>query len=939
MLPPKCRFKSRHLGLVEFLRADTDADTPPLAQSPPRDCFTPNGRKQRCNLEMAGQRAVEQAKRRHSEKLREAEKKRLGLEWRAHRAKRAVLSSVSKNASWLQRHMGDAPARPNSGNAKREDTGDVPTSCPSTEMTPSSSSSDVPDALVARRLSVNAKVESSIQAAVNRNRRRDSRIITGKDEWKRFNKVAADAKIFSVIGGYPDLKDALRRRGWVENTVPESRCYDFRWSLKASDIDFEHLDEGQVVNHFVKNREITTKVGLTLNLRANSVDADSYYPRSFHISCPLDKGDFLLDYIATKAQAVLVNFHNECTRLDGVQSETYSEEIIRLCLDMCKRSLQDIHDVIDNPSLSNTAWSVLPQEWELLKKVCLDNPAVWEDEDPDCIVMDFLEQLKITHGLSKPKKEKYGKEDKKKKDSKTKNSKVAANPVPQKMPYFMNETNVGKHLARETHWVVHELSMKESGGPKAWRSLQCGRNAWIIKPAAASRGRGIQMMRNLSQILKATDGEDSQWICQKYLENPQLIHGYKFDIRQWVLVTDWNPLTVYLWKQPYVRFAGVKYDGNLQDTTDVMHLVNNSVVKNAKTFSDYNSDLDTSGYMWFYQTYQKWLHETYCAEDLHHSPFIHEPPYTCEKFDVKWEKVRFTAPADEDDAEDQAADSGEEQKAGEPKADDEPSANTEPSAGGEIEEKEEIAAEPKSEDIASSEEIANSEEEPAGDETSNRECGDAECDEESGAEKCTDGPPVADAPGCAKPPATASCPCAENPDVSPCGDIWNDVIVPQMEDIILWSLASVQDTVEHRKASCELYGYDFMVSDDRDSKVWLTEVNSSPAMDYSTRVTTPLVKQVMEETCRILIDNAPETSTEWTRMRLGPHVPARPRIPVGSMEILGVRCPSKKMPKKKKKKLTETPTESTTVTPSGTPKCVPPVVPKKKKKKKKESVA
>lgn len=41
---------------------------------------------------------------------------------------------------------------------------------------------------------------------------------------------------------------------------------------------------------------------------------------------------------------------------------------------------------------------------------------------------------------------------------------------------------------------------------------------------------------------------------------------------------------------------------------------------------------------------------------------------------------------------------------------------------------------------------------------------------------------------------------------------------------------------------------------DEDLNPWLIEVNSSPAMDYSTPITRKLVKMVMQDIAKIIVD-------------------------------------------------------------------------------------
>lgn len=49
--------------------------------------------------------------------------------------------------------------------------------------------------------------------------------------------------MFIITGGYRDLKKALLARGWLENPDDTSYCFDFKWSLKANEIDHAKLED------------------------------------------------------------------------------------------------------------------------------------------------------------------------------------------------------------------------------------------------------------------------------------------------------------------------------------------------------------------------------------------------------------------------------------------------------------------------------------------------------------------------------------------------------------------------------------------------------------------------------------------------------------------------------------------------------------------------
>ena len=73
-------------------------------------------------------------------------------------------------------------------------------------------------------------------------------------------------------------------------------------------------------------------------------------------------------------------------------------------------------------------------------------------------------------------------------------------------------------------------------------------NVWIVKPASMSRGRGIKTFDKLEEIMTYVIGYEISWVVQKYIERPLIIRRKKFDIRQWVVWTDFKPLRVWKYK-------------------------------------------------------------------------------------------------------------------------------------------------------------------------------------------------------------------------------------------------------------------------------------------------------------------------------------------------------------------------------------------------------
>ncbi|PSN44091.1 hypothetical protein C0J52_11918 [Blattella germanica] len=100
-----------------------------------------------------------------------------------------------------------------------------------------------------------------------------------------------------------------------------------------------------------------------------------------------------------------------------------------------------------------------------------------------------------------------------------------------------------------------------------------GDSVWICKPVGQSQGRGIFLFKDLGDLCY-----DSNAIVQRYIQNPLLIGGYKFDLRLYVCIPSYHPLTVYLYREGLARFSTDKF--SMADLSNPFcHLTNSSLNK------------------------------------------------------------------------------------------------------------------------------------------------------------------------------------------------------------------------------------------------------------------------------------------------------------------------------------------------------------------------
>ncbi|XP_062396094.1 protein polyglycylase TTLL10 [Sardina pilchardus] len=150
----------------------------------------------------------------------------------------------------------------------------------------------------------------------------------------------------------------------------------------------------------------------------------------------------------------------------------------------------------------------------------------------------------------------------------------------------------------------------------------CG--VWICKPTDLNQGRGIFLLRSPEDISAfrarlqtiAENQSSSKLsfrlpqarIVQKYVQNPLLLQGRKFDVRSYLLIASTTPYMVFF-RHGYVRLTCDLYDPNSQNLS--AHLTNQYMQKKNPLYSELKEET-----VWSIERFNEYVNENFTAKGL-----------------------------------------------------------------------------------------------------------------------------------------------------------------------------------------------------------------------------------------------------------------------------------------------------------------------------------
>ncbi|XP_063236771.1 tubulin glycylase 3A-like [Bacillus rossius redtenbacheri] len=365
-------------------------------------------------------------------------------------------------------------------------------------------------------------------------------------------KVVKEHKTFCVEGAYNHIRNAMKKRGWLEKSEqvwPSKRLkentsglqspkdknpalisrmlrniqVDFLWTSRAYSSHWYDFRRRQIVSRFPRTG-FNTKVGLCSSLQQQhwyyeEGVSNTLFPRCYNIYNTEELEAFKDDFHMTASISLLKwlvdNYENKKDKAVSSTDGKIPVAAVEFAISRCDEYVSvQTHEDLDHEVCGQT----------------------WDHQWDQFLTWYYM----AVH----------------------KNERLAQAPEPSMLLLY--------------NLAVHTLEKVQ----KHWSQMHLDGmlNVWIVKPGANSRGRGIQLMNRMEKVLAKVNPafvKETRYVVQKYIERPLLIYNTKFDIRQWFLVTCVQPMTIWMYRESYLRFCSQCFD--LLNFHESVHLCNNAV--------------------------------------------------------------------------------------------------------------------------------------------------------------------------------------------------------------------------------------------------------------------------------------------------------------------------------------------------------------------------
>ncbi|KAF7418923.1 hypothetical protein HZH68_001576 [Vespula germanica] len=417
---------------------------------------------------------------------------------------------------------------------------------------------------------------------------------------RRVEEAVKNKKIFLIRGDIPYLENTLKKRGWIKKyesrktrhvpygstaiidspsignihlpdgslnedyiifTVLKHVPPDFIWDCRNDFVEWTgHIKPETLLNRYEKSFIYTSKLGMAIileNVHWHTEDniASVQYPRSYNVA--RDKTAFLDDYRQTAAVSLLKWFTDQIDQGVDIFNKGSSpislrqiEFAIKRCENFIAMKNDEFLDVSESP--------ISPTEW-------------------DKFIDDYVMAVHRGNGIIEENFQEYNKE--------------------------------RSSLSILYDSAVEILKRVKENDPQY--ELNGMRNIWILKPSNYCCGVGIAMAHKLSYIIKRVqDCARDYFIVQKYIEKPLLVKDTKFDVRQWYLVTNSYPLTIWIYNSRPFSFDSYHEAIHICNTAvQNKYIIPKTSIRSqdwdCEKLNEYLKTIGYTGEPWYEQIYPK----------------------------------------------------------------------------------------------------------------------------------------------------------------------------------------------------------------------------------------------------------------------------------------------------------------------------------------------